>query len=103
MIQKEAWKRFLWTLSANEMTILNSFQSEWLKRRHSSASWLTLIGALFIPFIVLAKRLSDYETLSAGNSSGKIWNQLYGQCWQYMSVFLLPLGIILTASLLAQI
>ncbi|MCE6991897.1 ABC transporter permease [Dyadobacter sp. CY323] len=85
------------------MMIVNSFQSEWLKRRHSAASWLTLIGALFIPAIVLTKRISDYGTLSQSNSSGKIWNQVYGQCWQYMSVFLLPMGIILTASLLAQI
>jgi hypothetical protein len=85
------------------MVALNSFQSEWIKIRNSSASWLTLAGALFIPSIVLARRILDSETLIQNNSSGKIWNMVYNQCWQYMSVFLLPMGIILTASLIAQI
>jgi lantibiotic transport system permease protein len=85
------------------MVIFHSIQSEWIKKRHSSASWLTLAGALFIPAIVLIKRIVNAEKLAHGNASGKIWNTLYGQCWQYMSVFLLPMGIILTASLLAQI
>lgn len=85
------------------MVIFRSIQSEWIKRRHSSASWLTLAGALFIPAIILIKRIVDAEKLAHSNASGKIWNTLYGQCWQYMSVFLLPMGMILTASLLAQI
>ena len=85
------------------MVILNSIQSEWIKKKHSSASWLTVAGALFIPAIVLFRRFLDPEKLAQSNSSEKIWNMLYNQCWNYMSIFLLPIGIILTASLLAQI
>lgn len=85
------------------MVILNSIQSEWIKNRHSSASWLATVGALFIPFLVLIKRLLSPQTLIESNASPTIWKMLYSQCWQYMSVFLLPMGIILTASLVAQI
>lgn len=85
------------------MVILHSIQSEWIKKSHSSASWLTVFGAFFIPAIVLVRRISDPHNLFAANASDKIWNILYAQCWQYMSVFVLPMGIILTASLLAQI
>lgn len=85
------------------MVIFNSIQSEWIKKRHSSASWLTVVGALFIPALVLIKRLLNPHTLIESNSSATIWKVLYSQCWQYMSVFLLPMGIILTASLIAQI
>lgn len=85
------------------MVILHSFQSEWIKKKRSSASWLTLFGALFIPAIVLIKRMLEAEKLIGSNSSGKIWNLLYSQCWNYMSIFVLPVGIILTASLIAQI
>lgn len=85
------------------MVILHSIQSEWIKIRHSSASWLTVFGAFFIPVIVLIRRVLSPDRLSESNSSDKIWSSLYTQNWQYMSIFVLPIGIILVASLLAQI
>ncbi|WP_138475538.1 ABC transporter permease [Dyadobacter bucti] len=83
--------------------LINSFQSEWIKKRRSSAAWLTISGAFLIPAILTTKRVIQSETLAAANSSPKIWRLLYGQNWQFMSVFLLPMGIILAASLIAQI
>jgi lipoprotein signal peptidase len=35
------------------MQLINSIKSEWLKTRKSAASWLCLIGGLFIPLIFL--------------------------------------------------
>jgi hypothetical protein len=85
------------------MVIFNSFQSEWIKKKGSSASWLTIFGALFIPGIILTRRILAAEKLIGNNSSEKIWNTLYNQCWNYVSIIVLPIGIILTASLLSQI
>ncbi len=81
----------------------HSVQSEWLKRKRSATAWLTVTGAFFIPAIILARRLIQHESLLAVNTSPKVWEILYGQCWQYMAIFLLPLGIILAASLIAQL
>lgn len=85
------------------MNLFFSFQSEWLKRRRSAASWLTLVGGLFIPAIMLSARLLQRSKTLQGNSSDGIWNTLFNQCWQYMSIFLLPMGITLAASLITQI
>lgn len=80
-----------------------SFQSEWLKRKGSSASWLTLAGGLFVPVLVLVARLVQYnQTLLDGSSEGA-WIIVFNRCWTYMGTFLLPIGIVLAASLIAQI
>lgn len=80
-----------------------SFQSEWLKRKGSSASWLTLAGGLFVPVLVLLARLVQYnQTLMDGSSEGA-WLIVFNRCWLFMGVFLLPIGIVLAASLIAQI
>lgn len=81
----------------------DSVQSEWLKRKRSATAWLTVAGAFFIPAIMLARRLIQHESLQAINSSPKVWEVLYSQCWQYMAIFLLPMGIILATSLIAQL
>jgi len=85
------------------MQTLHSFQSEWLKRRRSAASWLTIIGGLFIPSIILLARITQPGKTLLTNSSQNAWDQLFNQCWQYMSIFLLPMGITLAASLITQI
>jgi CubicO group peptidase (beta-lactamase class C family) len=85
------------------MEFLNSFQSEWLKMRRSSAVWLTLFGGLFVPALVLTSRLIRYNHTLMTNASDGIWIRIYDQCWEIMSFFLLPVGITLAASLTAQI
>lgn len=84
-------------------TYFHSVQSEWLKRKRSATAWLTVAGAFFIPAIILAQRLIQYESLQVINSSPNVWEVLYTQCWQYMAIFLLPMGIILASSLIAQL
>lgn len=85
------------------LSFINSFQSEWLKKRHSAGSWLTLIGGFFIPAIILTGRLVDFSSMSTLNASGQLWMVLYNRCWQFMAIFLLPMGVIMTTSLVTQL
>src|ERR1700749_3511987 len=85
------------------MTFIYSFQSEWLKRRRSLASWLVLVGAFFTPAIILASRIKNHARLPALDASEDFWRRLWNQSWESMEVFLLPIGIILATGLVAQI
>jgi len=84
-------------------SFLHSFQSEWLKKRHSASSWLTLIGGFFVPFLILIARLVDFGSLAAGNASNHLWESLNGRSWQFMALFLLPMGVVLVTSLITQL
>ncbi len=88
---------------AAHMKFLHCFQSEWLKTRRSLSSWLVIIGALFTPTIVTIVRLVRSQRLHAESISPKFWETLWTSSWESMAIFLLPLGIILAASLVTQI
>lgn len=79
------------------------FSSEWLKKKHSAAAWLTLAGGLFVPLILLFARLNNKKELYASYTSGQLWKTLYTTGWQYMGILLLPLGVILVTSLFIQV
>lgn len=85
------------------MKFINSIQSEWIKRRRSAVSWLVLVGGLFIPAIILVTRLLHHSATLMSNSTNGIWMKLFNLNWQYVSIFLLPMGISLAASLITQI
>jgi hypothetical protein len=85
------------------VSFIHSFQSEWLKKKHSAASWLTLIGGFFIPAIILVSRLTDFMFLYSINASDHAWEFLYNRSWQFMAIFLLPMGVILATSLVTQL
>ena len=85
------------------MTFTNSFQSEWLKKKRSLASWLVLVGAFFTPTIILMARIKNADKLSALYVSDDFWQKLWNQTWESMAVFLLPVGIILATGLITQI
>lgn len=85
------------------MKFLRCFQSEWLKTRRSLSSWLVIIGALFTPTIVTVARLVKHQSLRVESISPKFWESLWTSSWESMAIFLLPLGIILAASLVTQI
>ncbi|MDQ1592992.1 MAG: lantibiotic transport system permease protein [Pyrinomonadaceae bacterium] len=85
------------------MNFINSFQSEWLKKKRSLASWLVVAGAAFTPSIILMSRIKNAAKLSALYASNDFWQKLWNQTWESMAVFLLPFGIILAAGLIAQI
>ncbi|MBS1661220.1 MAG: ABC transporter permease [Bacteroidetes bacterium] len=84
-------------------TFIDSFSSEWLKRKRTAAAWLVLIGGFFIPLIILGARLSEPDGLAAANRDPLLWQKLYSRSWQFMGFFLLPIGVILATSLITQL
>jgi hypothetical protein len=85
------------------MTFINSFQSEWLKKKRSLASWLVIAGAFFTPAIILTARIKNHAALAPAYLADDFWLKLWNQSWESMEVFLLPIGIILATGLIAQI
>lgn len=85
------------------MTFINSFQSEWLKKKRSLASWLVIVGAFFTPSIILIARIKNHAVLSKLYTAGDFWVKHWYQSWESMEIFLLPIGIILATGLIAQI
>lgn len=85
------------------MSFINSFQSEWLKKKRSLASWLVFVGAFFTPSIILMSRIKNADKSSSLYASNDFWLRLWNQSWESMAAFLLPIGIILAASLITQI
>src|SRR5215213_4346627 len=84
-------------------TFINSFQSEWLKTKRSLAFWMVMIGGFFTPLIIIIARLVNHAKLPALYSSESFWNMLWKNSWESMAIFFLPLGAILSTSLIAQI
>ncbi len=84
-------------------SFFHSFQSEWLKTRHSLASWLVILGSFFIPVIMISVRIIYANRLPKDSISPDFWEKLFSNCWQTMALLLLPMGIILAASLIAQL
>ena len=85
------------------MTFIHSFQSEWLKKKRSLASWLVIVGAFFTPSIILMSRIKNAGKLSSLYAADDFWQKSWKQSWESMAAFLLPIGIILAVSLITQI
>ena len=84
-------------------TFVSSFKSEWLKAKGSLALWIVIIGGFFTPAIVTVVRIIHYKSLPALYATDNFWTVLWQNSWESMSIFLLPLGVILTTSLITQI
>jgi hypothetical protein len=85
------------------LSFFHSFQSEWLKKKHSLASWIVIIGGFFTPAIVIVVRIVYSGNLPKMYASDNFWKQLWKNSWESMAIFLLPLGVILATSLITQI
>jgi len=85
------------------MQFIYCFQAEWIKRTRSLSSWLVIIGAFLTPVILLSIKLIYYDRLKAANQNPDFWNIHWKNSWESMAIFLLPLGIILSASLITQL
>src|SRR6476659_7002134 len=83
--------------------LIHSFQSEWLKTKRSLAFWMVVVGGFFTPSIITAARLIRYQKLPQIYSSENFWDLLWKNSWESMAIFFLPLGAILSTSLIAQI
>jgi hypothetical protein len=85
------------------MNFIYSFSGEWLKKKRSASSFLIVAGALLLPALVIIARMDDPASVTAANGNPRIWELLYNRCWQFMGLFLLPMGVILATSLITQI
>lgn len=85
------------------VSFVHSFQSEWMKKKRSLASWLVVIGGFFTPVIIIIARLLYPHQLPAEYQSSGFWNKLWSSAWESMALFLLPIGVILAGSLITQI
>lgn len=85
------------------VSFVNSLQSEWLKKKRSLASWIVIIGGFFTPVIIIVARLVQHSKLQLIYSSNDFWKALWSNSWESMAIFLLPLGVILSTSLITQI
>lgn len=83
--------------------LVYSFHSEWLKIKRSLALWIVVIGAFFVPAIVIVVRLIHYKDLHTLYTTPDFWTSLWNSLWESMAIFLMPLGTILTTALVAQI
>ena len=83
--------------------LVHSVRSEWLKQKRSLTSWLVLGAAFFIPTLIAAVRLIRPAGLPEIYRAAGFWERLWVQSWESMSVFIMPLVIMLGASLIAQL
>ncbi|MBX2917525.1 MAG: ABC transporter permease [Cyclobacteriaceae bacterium] len=85
------------------IAIVPAFKSEWIKKKGSLSVWLVFIGAVFTPVITLLIAIKNRDKLPVQYAAETFWKMYWNQCWQPMSFMLLPLGIVLATSLLAQL
>ncbi|HEV7330252.1 MAG TPA: ABC transporter permease [Flavisolibacter sp.] len=83
------------------MSILVSTQAELLKTKRTASFWLSVIGAAFIPTILFIALFTDGD--AGKNLAADPWGKFFGMGWQILSVFLLPMYIILVTTLVTQI
>ena len=83
------------------MSFFISTGAEILKTKRTAAFWLTIIGAAFIPAILFIALFTDGDAHK--NLANDPWGKFFGMGWQILSVFLLPMYIILVCTLVTQI
>lgn len=86
-----------------QLAFISSFSSEWLKKKRTASSWLVIIGSLFIPAILLIARFVNSDTLYRDVTHPRFWEKQLNDSWQFMAIFLLPMGVILASSLITQL
>ena len=83
-------------------SFIHSLQGEFIKKRHTAASWLVILSALFMPGLVVFMQFISFDDAYKISHSGHTWAIIYSRNWSAMGVFFLPLAIILFASLMTN-
>lgn len=85
------------------MKIIQSIKSEWIKQRNSTTFWLVLAGGLFMPLVLGTMHMVFIRKLGRTYFAPDFWLRWFIDGWELMARLLLPMVIILTASLAAQL
>jgi hypothetical protein len=85
------------------MNFIHCFKGEWIKKKRSLAAWLVIIGGFFTPAIMIAIALYRSSATRAALLKKEYWTNHWLNSWESIAMFLLPLGIILSTSLVTQI
>jgi lantibiotic transport system permease protein len=80
-----------------------SLSSEWLKRKRSYTMPLVAGSALFIPAIIFLARFRRIDALPSLYQAPRFWEGVWLQAWESMAFIILPMAIMMIASLIAQI
>lgn len=83
------------------MSFIVSTQAELLKTKRTASFWLSIIGAAFIPILLLIALFTDPG--AAKNLAKDPWTKFFNMGWQILTVFFLPMYIILASTLITQI
>jgi hypothetical protein len=78
-------------------------QAERLKQKGSLSSWLVITGAIFTPLVILVARIAYPKDLAKTYTSARFWEENWTTQWESMAILLIPMGIILAASLITQL
>lgn len=82
------------------MSFVLSARAEILKTKRTSSFWLSILGAAFIPVILFIALLTSDADKGLVQEP---WTRFFNMGWQILSVFLLPMYIILVSTLITQI
>ena len=76
-------------------------RSEFLKLKRSALPWLCVMAAIIVPAMFFIELSSDTDELQSLKKDP--WNLIIVECWKGMNFLVLPLFIILIATLVAQL
>src|SRR5689334_4931327 len=82
---------------------INSYLSELLKTKRSLASWMVAVGGFFTPAVIIVVRLVYHSEVAELYARDNFWNALWRSSWESMAIMFLPMGAILSTSLIANI
>lgn len=84
------------------MSFVISTQAELLKTKRTSSFWLSIIGAAFIPMMLLIALFTGDDSERAALTDDP-WTKYFQIGWQVFCVFIIPSFIILASTLITQI
>ena len=84
-------------------SFFSTLKSEYIKQKRSTVSSVVILGALFLPAIVLTARLVNASRLPTLYRTADFWKHLWGMSWESITLIILPMIVIMVASLIVQI
>lgn len=84
-------------------SFFNTVKSEYFKQKRSTVSVLVVLGALFLPTILLAARLVHASRLPTAYRDIEFWSRLWNMAWESVAIVVLPIIVMLVTSLIVQI